>query len=47
MRLLWNGRPLEDLTRDELIEVVEQLLAEQPDDPANRLDILARIAELP
>lgn len=54
MQELWKGRPLSELSRDELIEVVETLAAELrriqsehviplQDD---RLFILARIAEL-
>lgn len=52
MHLQWMGRPLSELSRDELIEVVETLAAElrrlSPELPPEdqRLFILARIAEL-
>lgn len=48
----WMGRPLSDLTRQELIEVIETLAGDlrrlQPELPPEdqRLFILARIAEL-
>lgn len=52
MQLAWKGRPISELSRDELIEVVEALASElryltptlPPED--QRLFILARIAEL-
>lgn len=43
---LWEGRPLTEYTRDELIEIIEQLLDEEQVEPT-RLSILARIAKLP
>lgn len=48
--LLWNGRPLESLSREELIAIIEILAEEQmpePDEEAERISILARIAQLP